>query len=184
MRHYGFAAVSLEQTASADAAVMAVERAYTAGAVKIGLNPDNIARFLLLGVGNLIPVVSELFMTAAEQATRANYSRLGDQIKRWKTVYRMWAVNGQRDDGTPYGWNQWSGFAVDLLGSIRAQTGYNADSSTLVAVKDAAVATLQTLGSPSRWPWWLWAGIGLGGLAVANSLLGGLIPRRRALSGR
>jgi len=174
------AATTVEQTAVADRAVAAVRRAYSDGASKIGLTPDAIARFFLVWTLDLIPSVSEYFTSNQELAVRKNYSQLGVLIKRWETTYRAWAVQRRRDDGTPYGWRQWSDFALTLLGSIRDQTGYGADASTLSAVKDAVLATAHQIAHPSEWPGWLKAALGLGIAAAGLYVVRSIAPRRRA----
>lgn len=36
------------------------------------------------------------------------------QIEKWASTYRSWAAGGQRDDGTPYSWQQWFDYGLDL----------------------------------------------------------------------
>ena len=117
MRLAYFSETSPEIAAKADALVREIERQYRAGAVKLGFSPDAIARYMLLGTGAAIPSIREWFTSAQEKTIQANFQKLGDHIKRWKTVYRGWAEQGRNDRGGPYTWATWIDFGANTIAS-------------------------------------------------------------------
>lgn len=55
----------------------------------------------------------------SEEVARDGRIRALEQIIiKWGTTYRYWALNGKRDDGTPYTFDQWLGFLKELRGQI------------------------------------------------------------------
>ncbi len=149
-----------ETLPSADALVDAVNSAYSAGAWKVKLNPDDVLRWMMLPWGGpLIIPQSEVQATIA-----ANYRTLGDRIKRWQTDQRAYAEAGSTPEGIPFGWDKWQSLAKDLGDEAVYQAGLPWDSSQSVALTGALAQTavdirnlfgkaLDTVGNPSNWKW-------------------------------
>ena len=127
----------VDVTAKANAVVSEIERQYRAGAVKVRLSPDAITRFLVLGAA--FPFVSA---SSQEQAIQKNLQVLGERIKKWKTIYRRWAEQGKRDDGSAYTWERWISFGTeDIASEIKYQTGEGWNSSVVIALAKATAAS-------------------------------------------
>jgi hypothetical protein len=174
---YGFG--DPDTDGSADKAAAELDRAYMAGAVKIGLNPDAVARFMLLGPMAVIPGVggwlSNLLTSSTEAAAKKNYEDIGNYAKVWKTKLRDQAVAGFYPDGNPYTWDTWFTHGRELGDDIATQTGVAWDSSVMMVVAHTAQATVESVvdaakavANISRWPWYIYAGIGVAGLGVAT----------------
>ena len=155
------AEADLDPSQAADLMISEIKSAYRAGGLKINLTPDNIARILSGGI----------FGTTSQQAAiNKNYADISKYIDKWSTIYRQWAENGKRDDGTSYNWTRWLEFGNDLAGSIKAQTGYAWDGSVIVNAGRALGQTASDMNkivNPFQWPSWvLPLGIGLAGLVL------------------
>jgi hypothetical protein len=59
--------------------------------------------------------------------------------------WRRWAEAGQRDNGTPYSFDQWQEQARTVSKSIRDWTGIGAARTAFVAVREAAEDTQRTV---------------------------------------
>ena len=162
---------------SADTAANELDRAYMAGAVKIGFNPDAIARFMILGPSAAIPGVggwlTNLLTSSPEAAAKKNFEDLGNYIKVWKTKLRDQATAGVFPDGNPYTWDMWFAHGKELGDDLSVQTGVTWNSSVMGAVAQAAEATVESVADAakavaniSRWPWWVYGGIGAVGLVA------------------
>lgn len=111
---------------------------------------------------------------AALKAVRMNH----DRIVSLRTTLFEAAKAGRFADGQPYSWTKWKSFAADVASDLRAQVKYQAENTYLVNVakllQDMAITVIKILDKaadlptlpPSKWPWWIWAGGGLAGLAV------------------
>jgi len=144
MRLAYFSETSPEIAAKADALVREIERQYRAGAVKLGFSPDAIARYMLLGTGAAIPSIREWFTSAQEKTIQANFQKLGDHIKKWKTVYRGWAEQGRNDRGGPYTWATWIDFGANTIASeIQLLSRESWNSSVAIALANATAKTAQ-----------------------------------------
>jgi hypothetical protein len=170
-----------EEDSPADKMVSAVESAYLSGGIKIGFSPTKISGLL----GGPFASLLTLLTTDSSQATaEANYRKLADNIKTWRTTYRDWAEASRRDDGTAYSWSQWSQFGTELLTTIQQQTGYVLGTdvgvtSLVVAVNDGKNA-LDNASSCLNHPfkcamdnvpaWVFWVGGGLAALFVISQV--------------
>jgi hypothetical protein len=147
------------QKAAADAAVQKIERAYRDGSALMGAaGPNDFAA--------------------------ANLRALGPRIERWRTVYRRWAGDGHRDDGSAYSWARWSDFGRELMSAIRLQSGVLLSNIAWPTdAIDRALDQFRNLPLPNLadpWPWWVKAGIGA---AVVVGVLAVLSPYARFIPG-
>jgi hypothetical protein len=171
--------LSPEQNAALDDLVSEVHRVYAANAVRVGLNPDVILDFLLYG-----PIGGALAAETPQMAAiTANFSTLGDRIKRWETTLRRWAEAGVRDDGVPYEPTQWVDYALKVLLDEAQYQGKEAwNASIVVSAYRAVGETIKPWVTPELWPWWLYASaaaIGVIAVAYVANSVSPFLPQRR-----
>jgi len=93
---------------------------------------------------------------------RKAFKDVGALLERWATVYRAWAVNGQRDDGTTYAVARFLDFGRTELADAVLQISAEAyDRSAFAAVKYAASETGRQL-NPLNWPLGVKVAVGVG----------------------
>ena len=78
-----------------EAEVTKVRRAFLAGALKVGLNPDAGALLLERGANAL---GFTIFQTQAFATIVHNLDDLRGRISTWATTYRKWAEDGRRGE--------------------------------------------------------------------------------------
>lgn len=180
--------VEVVDEAKAWAAIRALQQGYMAAEqIILRLTPQTLTEaFFTTPAGLLIYAAlhagnarkaEELLSTqkqAALKAVRMNH----DRIVSLRTSLFEAAKAGRFPDGRPYSWTRWKSFAKDVADDLQSQVAYQAENTYLVnAVKllqDMAITVAKIVDAvtdlptlpPSKWPWWIWAGGGLGGLAA------------------
>lgn len=118
-----FGALSVTDTAKANAAMVTLAN----GVVAAFNNLVDDAQFkdpdvYLRWAAEYVPLLGLAMPDTANvtAARDANISTLRTQIEKWGTTYRYWALNGRRDDGTPYSAEMWLDFMGTLRSAIKA----------------------------------------------------------------
>lgn len=117
-----------------------------------------------------------------------NYKKLGAVVDTWSTTHALWAVRGKRDDGSDYSLSRWfmEGYSLGQQIVNQAEDVPASSLAILGDLKQAAGATYHDVTTPSAWPWWLKAGVGIGALYALSQIVGNLssaIPRSRSVAG-
>ena len=116
-----------------DKVVAELKRQLTVGSVKVGLNPDAVAKFLLLGPAALL-----FDESAQDAAARRLVQDQGANIKKLDTVLRAQVFTGKSPTGLPYTLKDWSKYALVIGDAIQFGTKASWDSS-LIALAPSSV---------------------------------------------
>ncbi len=156
---YGDAAP--EEPVAAVKTIASVGATVAKNLVAVGFSPDALVR---LSSGQF------LWSDAPQGlvASRHTIEELAKNFAVWSTLHLKWAMNGKRDDGSPYSWALWlEGGKVIADGAAYVGGVSWSDSEVaneLLAIKQTASDAV----SPSVWPLWAKVGIGLGVAAVGG----------------
>lgn len=158
-----------------DTIVSELKRSYLENSVKLGLDPDRIAEFLLLG-----PAAALVGNDGVNDAARANLERDGNYIKQLDGSLRQ-RVNTDAS----YSLDRWKGFAKNVADDVTQQGGAAWDSSLLALAPSSVVLAAKATGkqiesaAESALPWVAGAAILGGGayLLVVTGAIGPLLGR-------
>lgn len=167
---YGYSEFGgVDQTTAAAQAVSEVRSAYDRGWVAVQANPDALVRLSVLGaLGPLSALFNWLpWFESTQEATLKNvYTSLGNQIDDWAGRRLQWAIQGHRDDGSAYGWPQWTDQGKVISDAIQYYLNESVNGSVFLAVINAVKQTVHDVTTPTAWPTWLKVGVGLVGVGT------------------
>ncbi len=138
--------------------------------VKVGFSADALAR---ISSGQFLWSEASQTQLASEYAIKT----VAQEFAKWSTTWLRWAMNGKRDDGSPYSWGQWLDGAKQITKDAQDIGGISWDYSDLNAQWLALQKTAKDVQDPSEWPTWAKVGLGLAVAGVAGIYIMPLVRR-------
>lgn len=129
--------------AAADAALAQLNQLFQTAMSRNGLSQGDIND----GPSGFTAVWQDVTGNGSRTAIAGSLKRDQGYLGKLAGDYRRWAEAGQRDDGTPYGWELWGSFAKDVGSDLQTQSGLAWDSSIVGPLWDAVVKTGQDVAA-------------------------------------
>ena len=135
-------------------------------ALAIGISGEQAVTEFNRLTGVAIPLLQNSDIIANQNAIAASLRQLVAYVAYWETTQLLWAIRGQRDDGTSFDFSKWFRLGYEYMKSAEQYGQFTSDYTRINQAWIAIKEFFDGLDDPTGWPSWLKWTLGIA-IAVA-----------------